>query len=95
VTNCLILWPIIDYFLVTTLSLLVFINVVLETINLIMSNVNLTTDALETIASLVTFLYFFTFLLNFKSVIHDLDMSCYTKPSLAGFNNIGKLPSCV
>ena len=85
-----------DYsLLITFLSSLACVNIVLEALNLITSNVNLTADTLETISSLVTFLYFFTFLVNFKSVIHDLDISCYTKPSLAGFNNINKLPSCI
>jgi len=85
-----------DFFLSTVfLSSLACANVILEAINLTTSNVNLTTDALEAVASSVTLLFFFNSLVNFKSTIHNLDTSCYTKPSITGFNNTGKLPGCI
>lgn len=77
------------------LSIISCVNAILETINLITSHMNLTVDLLETLSSLFTFAYFFIFLIGFKSVIHNLDVSCYNKPSLTGSNTIGKLPNCV
>ena len=77
------------------LSVISCVNAILESINLITSHMNLTVDLLETLSSLFTFAYFFVFLIGFKSVIHNLDMSCYDKPSLTGFSTTGKLPSCI